>query len=168
MAGTGHVYRVLAFGPQVSDGSGAARYAEVRALVKQNTAASPFTVANEAVATALAQLLALPVPAGGIVAADEELAWASWHFGPGGQRPPPVIPEDLSQEHPTLAAATVAFDCWIANDDRHSANLAYVKNLVPVAIFDHGHALMGATNQGLARLVKTDNRPNAQGACMIT
>ncbi|MGI9016890.1 MAG: hypothetical protein ACR2HR_07280 [Euzebya sp.] len=164
MAGIGHVHRVLAFGPQVSDNSGTARYAEVRALVKENTPASPFVVANEAIATALGQVLALPVPAGGIIQADGDgLAWASWHFGPGGQRPPPVIPAHMVADHPALSAAVVAFDCWIANDDRHPGNLAYKRDLVPVAVFDQGHALLGPTGQGVARLIARRDGPHVAG-----
>lgn len=153
MSGTGHTYHILAYGDPVSDRSAGVRYAQISALVKENTPASPSTVANEAVATSLAQVLGLPVPVGGIVPADGDgLAWASLHFGPGGQRPPPVIPGALVQDHPRLAAGVIAFDCWILNDDRHAGNLAYARNLVPVAVFDHGARAAGT---GHARSVST-------------
>lgn len=89
--------------------------------------------------------------------------WASLHFGPGGQRPPPVIPEQFVEAEPLIAAAVVVFDMWIANDDRHERNLAYAPGLIPPAVIDHGHALLGPDEQGLARLMRRKDTPGVAG-----
>jgi hypothetical protein len=64
--------------------------------------------------------------------------------------PPPVIPADFVKDHPNIAAGVIAFDCWVANYDRHDENLAYSNRLLPPTVFDHDLALMG--NQGPERL----------------
>jgi hypothetical protein len=89
-------------------------------------------------------VIGLPVPPGVVVEGQAgEKAYLALRFGVKGQRPPPVILTDLATDEPRLAAGIVVFDAWVGNTDRHPENLAYVKDTMPVVIFDHERALLG-------------------------
>ena len=120
-----------------------------------------YLVANEFICGRLALILGLPVPPGVIVRTkDDELAYVSLRFGTKDERAPPIIASHLVSDNPHVTAGIIAFDCWIANDDRHSRNIAYSRDHLPVQVFDHGHALLGAgPDAGIERLLRYADRP---------
>ncbi len=104
-------------------------------------------MANEFTCGRLGLLIGLPVSPGSVATTgdDEKLAYVSLRFGPKGASPPPFDPEEFVVDSPSIAAGVIAFDCWIANPDRHQHNLAHVRGepKIPVTVFDHSHALFG-------------------------
>jgi len=150
------IYRIeQLFGGATRGGMNAAVDVTLRGVAKDN-AASQFTVANEVIAARLGQTLGLPVPAG-VVAHDAAggLLYVSLDVSADGKQLPPIVARDFVQSHPELAARILAFDMWIANEDRHTQNVALDPNFTPPrpSIFDHGHALLGTGGgAGPARL----------------
>lgn len=144
-------YEVDRWGDELGRGATRARLCTLSGIAKLNCDDSKYAVAHEYICWRLAAAIGLPVPPGVVVRTDDsDLAYVSVQFGPSGELPPPVIAEDFVRDHPTLAAGVIAFDCWIANYDRHDENLAYSSRLLPPAVFDHDLALMG--NMGPERL----------------
>lgn len=135
-------------GEQV-DGTAGAYVCALQGVLKQNSASSPFLVANEFVCGRLAICMGLPVPAGDVVQLPDgqSAGYISLRFGQ--EQPPRVIPSEFVRDHRGLALRLLAFDCWIANDDRHEGNLAYARGLIPPMIFDHDKALLGPGEDGL-------------------
>lgn len=98
---------------------------------------------------------------GVVVESEGALAYVSLRFGHKGERPPPVIAAHLIEDNPRMASGIITFDLWIANQDRHEGNLAYARGTQPLHVFDHGHALLGATaaGQGIAALQRLERQP---------
>lgn len=160
------IFEVDVFGDPVGDGITGARYCSLGGLVKVDVPGSELAVVNECIAARLAMLLGLPVPPGAIaLGSGGQRAYVSLRFGPKGERPPPAIVDEVLQYEPRLAAGIVAFDCWIANTDRHSKNLAFSRDPdIPLAMFDHERALTGTTRDGVqARLADLVDKPNLAG-----
>jgi HipA-like kinase len=127
-------------------------------VIKQNSAANPHAVGNEFICGRLGLLAGLPVPPGVIVPLDDEgIAYVGVRFGLKGETPPPAFEDLLAQNHPELALRIVVFDSWIANNDRHATNLAYSPGRVPLRVFDHERALLGAG--GIKRLEEVQDKP---------
>jgi hypothetical protein len=137
------IVEALAWGPPVGDGANGAQFVTLRAVVKRNHDNAPYHVANEYVASRLAALVGLPVPAGGLLRAEDgDLAFISLYAGKDTETRPPVIVKELIEDLPYPAARIVAFDSWIGNLDRHRWNLAYDRAAsVPLVIFDHDDCL---------------------------
>ncbi len=136
-------YAVDAFGESL-DGTAGARACTIHGVIKQNTPGAPHLVANEFICGRLAAAMGLPVPPGGIVKLDDDsLAYVSLRFGLNGEQPPPAYADELVADLPDLALRIVAFDCWVANRDRHEGNLTYERRAIPPMVFDHEKALMG-------------------------
>ncbi|MEY4508204.1 MAG: hypothetical protein RLZZ450_326 [Pseudomonadota bacterium] len=155
-------FEVDVWGNYVGTGVSGARGCTMGGVVKVGDITQPYLVANELISARLAQLLALPVPPGVVAQVDAgEYAYVSLRFGKKGARPPPTIPKHLVSDNPHMAAGIIAFDCWIANTDRHDGNLAYSRDYVGIQLFDHGHALLGAEpGLGTERLLRyADHRP---------
>src|SRR5690348_11554661 len=103
-----------------------------------------YVVPNEFICGRLGLIMGLPVPPGVVVRADSgDLAYVALRFGQKGEKLPPVIPEHVVEDNPSVAAGVVAFDCWVGNRDRHTQNLAYSRAVRNMHIFDHSHALLG-------------------------
>lgn len=123
---------------------GVSRAVEVQLMgVAKTDAVEHYTLVNEYTAGRLAQALGLPVPPGTIAFTNNgEKMWVSLRFTAGPSSLPPVDPMELAADHPNLAAGIVAFDCWVGNWDRHAGNIAYVREVSGVSIFDHGRCLL--------------------------
>jgi len=148
------------------DGTSGAQACSVHAVAKRNSLGAPHLVANEFICGRLAMLMGLPVPPGAMAKLDDGgLAYVSLRFGPRGERPPPVAPAELVADHPELALRIVAFDCWVANTDRHEGNLIYLKapGSRPM-IFDHDKALMAGL--GKERLERVRDEAILDG-CLV-
>lgn len=129
-------------------------YCTINGVLKLNIDPSDRRVANEFICSRLAVLLGLPVPSGAIIKTkDGRIGYATLRFG--SERPPPVIPKHLVEDHPNLAVGIVVFDCWVATPDRHARNLAYSRKAkqAPV-VFDHDQSLLGLS-ENLDRLTQT-------------
>ncbi len=109
----------------------------------------------------------MPVPPGTVVTTDDaKVAYVSLRFGPRGESPPPLDPQEFVEDNPSIAAGVIAFDCWISNPDRHEHNLAYVPDepKVPVTVFDHSHALLGVKAGAVIQLLhETMDEPLVSG-----
>ncbi len=162
-------YQIDTWGDHVGAGTATdPRYCTMEGVAKLNSEQYPFTVANEFVCSRLALVLGLPVPPGVVVRTDDDrLAYVALRFGHKGERPPPVIPADVVADNPVVAAGVVSFDSWIGNLDRHAANIAYVRDVVPVTIFDHSHALFGPHRQGAADRLREQTAAAMVSGCLL-
>lgn len=147
---------ISAFGEHLGGTTGI-RSCSIDGIVKQNVDAAPYCVANEFICGRLGLLVGLPVPPGAIVPLDDGgLAYVALRFGPRGESPPPAFEDLLARDYPELALRIVAFDSWIANNDRHAKNLSYSPGTIPLRVFDHERALLGAA--GIKRLEELRNQ----------
>ena len=138
-------YEIDAWGEQLP-GASAPQRCTLSGVAKRNSKNAPYAVPNEFICGRLGLLIGLPIPPGAVLSTDDgKLAYVSLQFGPKGEPPPPVNPQEFVEDNPSTAAGVVAFDCWIGNPDRHEHNLAYVRGepKIPVSVFDHSHALLG-------------------------
>jgi hypothetical protein len=140
------IYRLTRLDASHRNGINQAIDAEVRGIAKTNDL-SPYTIANEVVAARLGQALGLPVPTGVVAEHSGRLFYLSLDVSKEGKALPPIIPPDFVAAQPKLAAGCVVFDIWIANYDRHAANVSHDPAFNPPrpSFFDHGHALLGST-----------------------
>ena len=153
-----YLFRAREWGDPVGAGATAPQYVTLDGVAKKNKG---YIVANELICARLGLVLGLPVPPGVIVPTEDGsgLAYVSLRFGRAGERPPPIIPADFVADHPELAGHIVAFDCWIANTDRHNQNLAYSRGLIAPVVFDHSHAFLGSGNgNGVQHLANHDDK----------
>jgi len=136
-------------------------------VAKRNSTDAPYAVPNEFICGRLGLLIGLPVPPGTVVTTEDgRLAYVSLQFGPKGKPPPPVNPQEFTEDNPNIAAGVIAFDHWIGNPDRHEHNLAYVRGepKIPVTVFDHSHALLGVeVGAAIQRLRETVHDPLVSG-----
>lgn len=139
------IYRITKILTDHRGGMNAAVDADIRGVAKTNDM-SEFTIANELICARIGQTIGLPVPSG-VVAEDaaKRVYYISLDVSFEGKALPPVIPTEFAKEEPQLAAGVVAFDILIANGDRNRGNLSRDPAFpIPrVAVFDHGHALLG-------------------------
>ena len=151
------IYVVDVWGEPVGAGATAPQYCSLGGVCKRNTEQQPYVIANELICGRLGLMIGVPVPPGAIVRGENEgeLAHVCLRFGQKGERPPPAALDELVEDCPSEAAGVVAFDCWIANDDRHPENIAFVRGTLPVVAYDHSHALLGPT-EGPGRLADHD------------
>ncbi len=133
------------WGARVDSGATDPQYCTLNGVAKvAPEGAKPYLVANEHVCARLAGIIDLPVPPGVIVEASAgQFGYVALRFGNANERPPPVIPTDLTNNHPEIAAGILTLDCWLANGDRHHENMAYVPEIWPPMAFDHSHAFFG-------------------------
>lgn len=159
-------YEIDAWGEQLT-GASAPQRCTLSGVAKRNSTSAPYAVPNEFICGRLGLLIGLPVPPGAMVTTDDgKLAYVSLQFGPKGEPPPPVNPQEFVEDNPTIAAGVVAFDCWIGNPDRHQHNLAYIRGepKVPVTVFDHSHALLGVqVGAAVQQLRRTADDPLVSG-----
>jgi hypothetical protein len=154
------IYRITELGNAHRGGMNAAVDAEIRGIAKTNDE-SEFTIANELICARIGQTIGLPIPSG-VVAEDasKRLYYLSLDVSFEGKALPPVIPAEFANEEPWLAAGVVVFDIFIANGDRNRGNLSRdpAFTIPRVAVFDHGHALLGTSYpRGLERLEAARN-----------
>jgi HipA-like kinase len=160
-------YEIDAWGEQLT-GASAPQRCTLSGVVKRNSKDAPYAVTNEFICGRLGLLIGLPVPPGAVVTTDDDgkLAYVSLRFGPKGGALPPLDPQKFVEDNPSIAAGVIAFDCWIANPDRHQHNLAYVRGepKIPVTVFDHSHALFGIqAGAAVQRLREMVCRPLVSG-----
>src|SRR4051812_1009925 len=149
-------YEIDSWGEQLIGASAPQRCA-LSGVAKRNSTDTPYAVPNEFICGRLGLLIGLPVPPGAVFTAEEgKLVYVSLRFGPKGEAPPPLSPKEFVEDHPSIAAGIVAFDYWIGNADRHEHNLAYVRGdpKIPVAVFDHSHALLGIQAGAAVQLLR--------------
>lgn len=137
------IFEVLNWGDWVDDGDSAPRYCTLGGVAKINGPDRPYLAINEYVCAELGRVVGLPTVPGVVVNDGALQGFVSLRFGPKGEQPPPAIPSEFAQAEPDLAAGVVAFDCWIANPDRHSGNFAYSRSTSATHLFDHDMALLG-------------------------
>lgn len=139
------IYTVDTWGARVGAGATDPQYCTLNGVAKVAPAGGrPYLVANEHVCSRLASMINLPVPPGVIVEASSgDVGYVVLRFGNANERPPRLIPTDLTNDHPAIAAGILAFDCWVANGDRHTENVAYSPGIWPPMAFDHSHAFFG-------------------------
>jgi hypothetical protein len=94
--------------------------------------------------------------------------FVSMRFSAGPTSLPPVNPAELVAHRPEVAAGIVAFDCWVANWDRHAGNIAFVPGVSGVGVFDHGRTLLRTpTGAGAVEIEKWRTQPCVhQGALL--
>jgi len=148
----------------VGDGVSGTRHVTMRGFGKPNSAQYPYCVANEYVASRLGILVGLPIPPGAVVTgpsssgSNQDRAWVTLAFRPTGEKPPPIDPPAVVASLPRIAAGLVIFDLLIANEDRHSGNLAFIAHPPRLDVFDHSHALFGPSTDGPSRLAQVRDR----------
>jgi hypothetical protein len=149
------IYRVTSWGKAVGLGATGAQYVNVSAVGKTNSANAPYVVANELVCSQLGHILKLPVPPGFVIVNESgQPHFASLDFNLTGDTLPPIIPDRFVAAFREQIGSILAFDIFIANDDRHARNLAadYSTNPPRYILFDHSHALLGGNQNGIPKL----------------
>ena len=129
------------------------------AILKFDSAESPYCVYSELVALRLAQTLHIPVATGVLTTAGNGEAYASIELGAPGLRLPDLSPpqfENAASQYADEAAALVVFDIFIGNWDRGSnIKASLVTPHLPIFQgFDHEHGLLGVENQPLKSIEK--------------
>ncbi len=119
----------------------------VHAVAKADTS-NPYLVVNEFLASKLGELAGVPVVHGIVVSGvtregrrleqPETLHWASLSVG---EDLPDADPDDAIRQVLPLACASIVFDIWIANPDRHERNFSYDADRLSLLLFDHGESL---------------------------
>lgn len=148
-----NIYRAEMWEPQAMGGASDVRIVGLKGYAKLNSAEVPNCVANEYIASGLAQVIRLPVPPGAVIQAEGQgdgVAWVGLSFAPGAIRLPPVNPPEVVAALPDLSAEVVVFDILIQNPDRSAGNLAFQPSKSQLEVFDHSHALLGPDG-GVAR-----------------
>ena len=103
----------------------------------------PLLLLNEFVANRLATGLGIPTPPGDVGQLhDGRFCWVSATITFLGQTPAPATGHAMAQAVPALAAATVAFDSWILNNDRHDDNVIFHRD-IGLWLIDHDQCLGG-------------------------
>ena len=131
---------------------------------------TPFRIPNEYICARLGTVLGLPIPPFALTKISDggiKLMFSTLDFNPSGIRLPPILPDICMHRMPFLCVGVIAFDVWIANEDRHDENLAVdkVANPKTMRVFDHDQALFGGCNEiGIARLVKLRDRLGITGS----
>lgn len=127
------VFTVDTWGARVGAGATDPQYCTLNGVAKVAPAGvRPYLVANEQICARLASIINLPVPPGVIVESTSgQVGYVALRFGNANERPPRLIPTDLVNDCPEIAAGILTFDCWVANGDRHAENLAYSPNIWP-------------------------------------
>lgn len=134
------------------------------AILKFDSAESPYCVYSELVALRLAQTLHIPIANGVLTTTGSGEAYASIELGaPGLPLPdlPPTRFAAAASQYADEAAALVAFDIFIGNWDRGSnIKATLVTHHLPIFQgFDHEHALLGidsSADLSIERLGKPD------------
>lgn len=141
-------FRLLSLEQAVGVGVTGARYVGVSGVAKLHTMGR-YTAANEWVCAELAKLLRVPTPPSFLSTSDGgALHFVSADFSLSREALPPIAPETVAGQQPTLSAIIVAFDALIANADRHNGNLASHPITSQLMVFDHSHALFGWDSVG--------------------
>jgi len=137
-----HIYEAVAW-KSPAPGASDTRKVDLRGFAKLNSPNGPLCVVNEYICSRAGERVGLPVPPGAVLRTDTgDRAWVTLSFTLTPL--PPVNPSDLVARAPLLAAEVVVFDIFIANGDRHAANLAFTSHDRRLEVFDHSHALLGA------------------------
>lgn len=163
------IFEIDTFGDLIGKGITDSHYCSMGGVVKLNNPKSELAVANEFIASRLASLMGLPVPPGAVARTDRgDFAYVALRFGRKGEKPPPLIPAELIQHRPRLAARIVTFDCWIANADRNADNVAFSRDpLIEPVIFDHERALAGIVRSKMIDYLQGVQGQPAFGGCLF-
>jgi len=112
--------------------------------------------------------LRLPVPPSCTVQdAEGKPFFASLNFLLTGDSLPPIVPDQFFQTFGEQCCDIVVFDAYIANPDRHPANLsADYADQPRFNLFDHSHALLGPGRDVAAKLLALENDIGLGGHCL--
>lgn len=129
------------------------------AILKFDSAESPYCVYSELVALRLAQTFHIPVATGVLTTTGNGEAYASIELGSPGLRLPDLSPPQFKKaasQYADDAAALVVFDIFIGNWDRASnIKASLVTQHIPIFQgFDHEHGLLGVENHPLKSIEK--------------
>lgn len=140
-------FDLVGFGPALGVGVTDARYVRLQAVAKTNGPNAPYCLPNEIICAELGRFLRLPIPPFVVVqGAGQPAPWfASMDFNMQMNTLPPVIPAHCFVALPRESVGLLLFDVWVANSDRHAANLTVDSAATPplMTVFDHSHALFG-------------------------
>jgi len=132
------------------------------AILKFDSAESPYCVYSELVALRLAQTLHIPVASGVLTMTGSGEAYASIELGSPGLRLPDLLPPQFASaasHYADEAAALVVFDIFVGNWDRGSnIKASLVTPHLPIFQgFDHEHGLLGVENDPMNSIEKLGN-----------
>jgi len=124
------------------------------AILKFDSAESPYCVYSELVALRLAQTFHIPVASGVLTMTGSGEAYASIELGSPGLRLPDLSPPqyaNAASHYAEEAAALVVFDIFIGNWDRGSnIKTSLVTSHLPIFQgFDHEHGLLAVESEPL-------------------
>lgn len=140
-------YKVVTWGAPVGIGVSGSLHLHLSAIGKTDTADGPFCVCNEVIAAEIAHRLRLPVPPFCVVEDNtNQPFFASLDFNLTGLSLPPIFPQDFASNFPNAVADLLVFDTYICNSDRHTGNLSVDYSAGRYNVFDHSHAVLGASH----------------------
>ena len=133
---------------QSKKGASKPALATLNAILTFDCDESPFGVYNELVASRLGQMVSAPVATGVLTVSGDGQTFAGIEAGSRELVLPDVLDlrlGDIALKYPSEAAALVAFDLWIGNDDRHGNLKAslHTQHIRVFAGFDHAISLLG-------------------------
>jgi hypothetical protein len=160
-------YAIKSIGNRVPGASGALEV--MMEGIAKDDSTERYSVVNEYICSRVAAAVGLPVPPGTIAKkADGTNMFVSLRFTAGPTSLPPVDPAELAADHPEIAAGIVAFDCWVGNWDRHNGNIAYVRGVSGISIFDHGRTLLRTPNgEGESAIDRWRDEPHLHNASAL-
>lgn len=129
------------------------------AILKFDSAESPYCVYSELVSLRLAQTFHIPVASGVLTMTGSGEAYASIELGSPGLRLPDLLPPQFvnaASHYADEAAALVVFDIFIGNWDRGSnIKASFVTPHLPIFQgFDHEHGLLGVESDPMKSIEK--------------
>ncbi|OAI54134.1 hypothetical protein AYO47_03530 [Planctomyces sp. SCGC AG-212-M04] len=132
----------------------------------------PYRVSVEFIAARLGQAIGLPIPPSAITRFQQSNlpCFSSLDFNFERTKFPPTIPDLLYKAQPLICGGLLAFDIWIANEDRHDCNLVadHVANPRHIQIYDHDICLLhGNDCVGVERLGRAWNELGIGGHVML-
>lgn len=155
-------YKIHRISKRASKGCTEASLCTLNAILKFDCDESPHCVYNEHVATKLAQTLHLPVADGVLTSTGDGPAFASLEIASPGLSLPDMLESQRARAanlYPNEAAALVAFDILIGNNDR-GRNLKASLTTPHMKIFkafDHSHCLLTIEENPKDSLRRLDN-----------
>jgi predicted nucleic acid-binding Zn-ribbon protein len=128
---------------------------------------NPYGVACEFICGTLGKVIGLPIAPFAITVGPEGApCFSSLDFNFNREKLPCVVPDKCVEFMPSLCAGLLVFDIFVANEDRHDANLLVdqVSRPKEMWVFDHDQALLaGCPPCGTDKLAKVANRLGITG-----
>jgi len=130
------------------------------------------TLANEYIATRLADYLGLPISPHGLIQVERAMPpgpyFTTFNFACDGGRCPVIDVESCLENQLKKCSGSLIFDIFVGNGDRHGGNISYLED-DHYWLYDHGYSLLGVVpNYGITRLKDIEDRLGCSGPELVS